>query len=81
MKTILAFFTFCTLMSSQSFAIGDTATVETNKKIEVNKSILSTEDERLFNAGRLDETLIKPVYTSVEQVIFTEQVNRVKRKD
>lgn len=81
MKTILAFFAFCTLLSPQSFANADSTTVETNKKIETKKNILSVEDERLFNAGRLDETIVKPVYTTVEQVIFTEQVNQVKSED
>ncbi len=80
MKTILAFIAFSFLASPQSFATADSTSVDTNEKIEV-KSILSAEDIVLFNSGRLNETIVQPVYSTVEQLIFTEQLNQIKRKD
>ena len=82
MKTILAFFAFSTLISANGIANADTTSVKSTKKVEVkDQGILSAADEQLFFGGRLGETVVQPVYTSVEQLIFSQQVKEVKKED
>lgn len=80
MKTILATFAFCTLMATAGTAATDSTSGTKTVKATTNQALLSAEDEKLFMDGRLDEKSIHPMYTTVEQVIFTEQVKNIQKK-
>lgn len=81
MKTLFATLAMVVFLGAQSFAgTEDTTRVET-KEFKSTKEILTPNQEILFKSGRLDETLVQPIYTSVEQLIFTEMVRRTKKNN
>ncbi len=67
-------------LGGQSFASSEDK-VKPEVKETVKVEILSPEQEALFIEGKLSETVIKPIYTEAEQLIFTEQVKKMKNKD
>lgn len=79
MKTILATIAFCTLLASAGNAATDTTRTK-SVKATTNQALLSAEEENLFMNDRLFENRIQPMYTTVEQVIFTEQIKNVQKE-
>jgi hypothetical protein len=79
MKTHILTLVLVAFFGVQSFAAeGKKEKKEAGK--ELNREILSPELEALFLSGRLGETVVKPVYTQAEQVIFTEQLSQLKKE-
>jgi hypothetical protein len=54
----------------------DTTEATITKKKSGSELVLTKEQDKLFATGRLNETVIPPLYTTVEQLIFTEQIKR-----
>jgi hypothetical protein len=80
MKTIFATIAFCTLLASAGNAATDTTRTK-KVKATTNQALLTAEEEHLFMNDRLNEKSIQPMYTTVDQVIFTEQIRNVQKKD
>jgi hypothetical protein len=77
MKTLAIAMVLFLATGFQSFSAESNKENTTEKK-QQPEAILSPELEALFFSGRLGETVVKPVYTEAEQVIFTEQVRQIK---
>lgn len=80
MKTLIATLALVVFIGAQGFAEADT-TKTAEKAVKQTRSILSPSQERLFETGRLNETMVQPIYTSVEQLIFTEMIKQTKEQD
>jgi len=80
MKALIAAFTLALMLGGQSFASGiSSEEVKTKKKSTEKRELLSPEMDKLFKEGKLAETIVKPMYTSTEQLINTEMIKKVKR--
>lgn len=78
MKTFILSIVLMATFCGQSFA-EDGGKSKKEVKKELNSQILSPELEKLFFSERLGETVVKPMYTSAEQLIFTEQIRQAKK--
>jgi hypothetical protein len=78
MKTLFATLAMVVFLGAQSFAGTEDTTRVAKKELKNSKEILTPDQEILFETGRLNETLVQPIYSSVEQLIFTEMVRKLK---
>ncbi len=81
MKTILTLIACCAIMYSQASTGVDTTKVEEKQSTKQTTTLLTAEEDKLFFEGGLDQKVIKPVYTTVEQAIFTAQIKQIKKDD
>ena len=68
MKALIATIMMVCVIGGQSVAFG-APSEEVKKKKTENRELLSKEQVKLFKEGRLNETVVKPVYTPTEQLI------------
>lgn len=81
MKALIAAFTLALMLGGQSFASAATSEEEkTKKKAIENRELLSPEMAKLFKEGKLAETVVKPMYTTTDQLVNTEMIKKVKEK-
>ena len=80
MKTLIATVALVVFVGMQSFAGADTTRIA-KKEVTKTQSILTPAQEKLFETGRLNETIVKPVYSSVEQLLFTEMIRKAKENN
>lgn len=78
MKTITLIIALVATVANSAWA------TEPNKKntlkTEVHSEILTPALDTLFLNERLNEAIVKPVYTTTEQLIFSEQVKLLKQE-
>lgn len=79
MKTLFATLAMVVFLGAQSFAGTEYTTRVATKEVKNSKEILTPAQEILFETGRLHETIVQPIYTSVEQLLFTEMVRKAKK--
>lgn len=81
MKALIAAFTLALMLGGQSFASGIPSDEgKTKKKSTENRELLSPELDKLFKEGKLAETIVKPMYTSTDQLVNTEMIKKAKQK-
>ncbi|MFT4770822.1 MAG: hypothetical protein ACI9CP_001087 [Cryomorphaceae bacterium] len=81
MKALIAAFTLALMLGGQSFASGISSDEgKTKKKSTENRELLSPELAKLFKEGKLAETIVKPMYTSTDQLVNTEMIKKAKQK-
>lgn len=79
MKTTLITIAMVAVLATSGWATDDK---KANQLASTNKEqILSPELELLFKEDRLNEAIVKPIYTAAEQIIFSEQVKLLKAKE
>ncbi len=79
MKTWMITLAMICLISGQSFASEGEKNRKDAKETK-DRAILSPELDTLFFSQRLAEAVIKPVYSSTEQLIFSEQIKLTKKE-
>lgn len=83
MKTLLGILIMAFCISATGYAVTDTTRTKTKKakKTEQVKILLSPVEEKRFKAGNLGdaESTSTPLYSSAEQLIFSEQVRQTKK--
>jgi len=79
MKALIATIMMVFVIGGHSVAFG-TPSEEVKKKNTENRELLSPEQVKLFKEGRLNETVVKPVYTSTDQLINRELIKKIKEK-
>ncbi len=81
MKALIAAFTLALMLGGQSFASGISSEEgKTKKKSIENRELLSPEMDKLFKEGKLAETIVKPMYTTTDQLVNTEMIKKAKQK-
>jgi|GEM_PF-2717645 len=81
MKALIAAFTLALMLGGQSFASATTLEEgKIKKKSNENRELLSPEMDKLFKEGNLGETIVKPMYTSTDQLVNTEMIKKAKQK-
>ena len=78
MKTLFATLAMVVFLGAQSFAGTEDTTRVAKKEVKNSKEILTPAQEILFETGRLNETIVQPIYTTVEQLVFTEMVRKTR---
>lgn len=82
MKTLIVTILMMATLGRQSFAASfDKIKTEAKANATAKAKILTPEQELLFEKGNLSEAVLKPVYTEAEQLIFTEQLKKIKNKN
>lgn len=83
MKTLIATLTLTIVLGGQCFAIADTLADDKKIKKEKteNRDLLSPELDKLFKDGKLGETVVKPMYTTTDQLVNTELIKKAKKKE
>lgn len=83
MKTLLGILIMAFCISTTGYAVTDTTRTKTKKakKTEQVKILLSPVEEKRFKEGNLGaaESTSIPLYSTVEQLIFSEQVRQTKK--
>jgi hypothetical protein len=77
MKALIAALTVAMMLGGQMTALGIASEEEKTKK-QNNREILSSEQTKLFKEGRLAEAVVKPIYSSTDQLIYTEMIKKTK---
>jgi hypothetical protein len=80
MKTLIITSAALLATSAGCYAEGGVKTKKDTASHSAHTVILSPEQEVLFAEGKLNETVVKPMYTQTEQLIFTEQVRKTKKQ-
>ena len=81
MKALIAAFTLALMLGGQSFASATpSGERKTKKKSSENRELLSPEMDKLFKEGNLAETIVKPMYSSTDQLINTKMIKMSKEK-
>ena len=81
MKTLFATLAMVVFLGAQSFAGTEDTTRVATKELKNSKEILTPAQEILFKTGRLNETIVQPIYSSVEQLLFTEMIRKSKENN
>jgi len=79
MKTWMITLVMICLITGQSFASEGAKNRKDAKEMK-DRAILSPELDTLFFSQRLGEAVIKPIYSSTEQLIFSEQIKLTKKE-
>jgi len=77
MKTRIIAALMAVLFGSASIA-SEAEKEATKAQSKLNTQILSPEQELMFASERLNEMVVKPIYTEVEQMIFYQQIKILK---
>jgi hypothetical protein len=78
MKALVAALTLAIILGGQIAASANTSEEDDLKKKQ-KREILSSEQDKLFKEGKLAETIVKPIYSSTDQLINIELIKKTTK--